>query len=207
MWHLAPTRIVGTRTTRIDEPTAQWFEPLPEDAASIAIASAYWDKHSCERTIALADRVGGTARLLLWTAGASRSAWVAAREQSGDVRLDLRFIDSPVDGGIVHVKVAAIEDESGAWVRTMVGSANLTAAAYERNVELGVVLDGAAAGVHLQGWFEEQFAAATPASAIDWDRAIEIAPERSEANERRKLFAAAQLASPVIVPETSHIRH
>jgi phosphatidylserine/phosphatidylglycerophosphate/cardiolipin synthase-like enzyme len=200
MWHLAPIRIVGTRATSIDEPTAEWYEPLPAERGSVAIASAYWDKGSCERAIELADRVGGTARLLLWTAGASRSAWVAAREQAGDPRLDLRFIDSPLDGGIVHVKLAAIEDEMGAWVRTMVGSANLTGAAYERNVEIGVVLDGPAAGVHLQGWFEEQFAAATPASAIDWDTAIQIAPEKSEANERRKLFAAAALAAPVVVP-------
>lgn len=206
MWHLAPIRIVGTRATNIDEPTAEWYDPLPENGASIAIASAYWDKVSCERALELARRVGGRARLLLWTAGASRAAWEAAQASADDPHLDLRYIDSPVDGGIVHVKLAAIEDATGAWIRTMVGSANLTAAAYERNVEIGVVLDGAAAGVHLQGWFEEQFAAATPAARIDWERAIEVAPEKSEASERRRLFAAAQLASPVIVPESAHVR-
>lgn len=191
--------LVGTCALGMGCATSEWFEPLHPRAAGAAIASAYWDRTSCQAAADLADRVGGSTRLLLWTAGASRAAWEAARREHDDPRLDVRFVDSPSTGGIFHVKLAAIEDADGSWLRTLVGSANLTAAAYERNLELGVAVEGAGATEPLRTWFYDQFEHALPAEQIDWDTAVRIAPERSEANERRKVFAAAALASPARV--------
>lgn len=180
--------------------TREWTHPHPQGASRVSLVSAYWDKRVCERAAAASRGLIGPIRLLLWTAGASRSAWEALRVEHGELGIDLRFVDSPATGGIFHVKLAAIEAADGRWLRALVGSANLTTAAYEKNVELGVVVEDAVALEPLRAWFVDQYAHATPAGDIDWDRAIATAPVASEANERRALFAHAALASPARVP-------
>ncbi len=72
----------------------------PAAGASVAIASAYWDTKACVTALDLARRAGSPTQLVLWTAGATRKAWLAVRDASGDPGLELRFIDSPAEGGI-----------------------------------------------------------------------------------------------------------
>jgi phosphatidylserine/phosphatidylglycerophosphate/cardiolipin synthase-like enzyme len=187
--------LVGTRAAGMTE-TATLADRLdPSSGDGIAIASAYWDKHACDVAIDLARRVGGVTRLVLWTAGATRGAWIAAAEAAGSPGLDLRFIESPADGGIFHTKVAGVTATDGAWTCALVGSANLTAAGRTGNVELGVLIrDEAEALGQLRAWFDELWNAAAPAATFDFDTAISIAPERSEAAARKRLFAERALA-------------
>jgi len=189
--------LVGTRTSGITA-TGSLVERLGVRPGSAAcIASAYWDKDACTTALEVGRQLGGDVRLLLWTAGASRSAWQAARVDSAAEGLQVRFIDSPEGGGIFHAKVAGVAGEDGAWHCALVGSMNLTAAALARNVELGVLIRGdEVALAQVRDWFDLQWAAATPAEAIDWGAAIAIAPERSEAAERKRIFAEAALAAP-----------
>lgn len=191
--HFVGTR-VGTSLATLD----LWQKiAAREGVASVAIASAYWDSTATAYARRLAEHVGGPVRLLLWTAGGTRAAWAAAQADAADPLLDLRFIDSPEGGGIFHAKVAGAEGADGAWLCCLVGSGNLTDAGLRKNVELGVIVnaeDSDLTGV--RQWFETQFAAATPASTIDFELALSVAPAKSEAAERRAIFARAALASP-----------
>jgi phosphatidylserine/phosphatidylglycerophosphate/cardiolipin synthase-like enzyme len=184
--------LIGTRDAGMTETAALADRLDPTTGDGISIASAYWDKHACDVAIDLARRVGGTCRLVLWTAGATRGAWLAAAEAAGSPDLDLRFIESPADGGIFHAKVTGAD---GAWTCALVGSANLTAAGRTGNVELGVLLrDEPEALGQLRAWFDELWATAAPAASFDFETAISIAPERSEAAARKRLFAEQALA-------------
>ncbi|MCW2961229.1 MAG: hypothetical protein JWM90_1616 [Thermoleophilia bacterium] len=189
--------LVGTRASGISE-TASLAERLDVDQGDgISIASAYWDVEACTTAIDLAMRIGSVTQLVLWTAGGTRKAWIAAREAAASPALDLRFIDSPEGGGIFHAKVAGVTHEHGDWLRALVGSANLTSAARERNVELGVLIhDDPVALAQLRDWYGELWTAAVPAARIDFDAAIAIAPDHSEAAARKATFAAAALAAP-----------
>ncbi|MCW2925425.1 MAG: PLD-like domain [Thermoleophilia bacterium] len=191
-------RIVGTRSgTRSS--TLDLFDELSEqgDVARVDVASAYWDEHAVRHARELARAGSGPLRLVLWTAGGSRPAWAAVRAVAAERWLDLRFVDSPEGGGIFHAKVAGAAGADGRWRCALVGSGNLTDAALRRNVELGVVIDDDPEAIaELQGWFERVFDAATPAREVDFDHALSIVPEQSEAASRSKLFRQAGLASP-----------
>jgi len=192
-------RAVGTRIPGMAA-SSTWADNVPSGAASIALASAYWDATAFERAQELAAHVGAArTRMLLWTAGSTKAGWRAARVAAvEDPALELRFVDSPTDAGIFHVKLAGIADATGAWLTGYVGSANWTKAAQSTNLELGVALRGTelAALADLRAWFDAEFAHATPATGIAWDRAIDIAADKSEAAERKQVFAAAALAVP-----------
>ena len=193
------SQLVATRITGLPD-TSAWTAGLDATGGTLCIASGYWDATAFERARAVADEVGAPhLRMLLWVAGSTKAGWRAARTAAAtDTDLDLRFLDSPEGGGIFHVKVAAIAAADDAWIRAYVGSANWTAAAHARNLELGVAIDhGDPALDALASWFDDAFAPATTAAAIDWDLAIETAAERSEAAARREAFAAARIAMPV----------
>lgn len=191
-------RIVGTRSA-IATPSISLIDELAgsRSVAGVDIASAYWDAGAFGYALALAEAVAGPVRVVLWTAGGSRPAWEAAREVDPQGRVELRFIDSPEGGGIFHAKVAGAAGSDGTWLSALVGSGNLTDAALRRNVELGLVIhEPAEVLADLQSWFSLQFDAATPAGAIDWERALQVVPETSEAAVRRAIFAEAALAIP-----------
>ncbi|MCW2926457.1 MAG: PLD-like domain [Thermoleophilia bacterium] len=190
--------LVGTRTAGMTELESLAERLQPRDRNNLAIASAYWDHHACSTAIDLAARAGGRARLVLWTAGGTRRAWSAAREASDDPGLELRFIDSPPEAGIFHAKLAGLVAADGMWTAALVGSANLTTAGRTTNVELGVLMDAEEtdALLGLQRWYDELWDAALPAADLDWATALEIAPERSEAAARKRIFAEARLAPP-----------
>lgn len=194
--------LVGTRTD-IATATADLFERLGQQPgiASLAIASAYWDATAFDYASTLALQVGGTTRLLLWTAGGTKKSWLAARHQHLRPELDVRFIDSPEGGGIFHAKLGGALGADGTWRCALVGSGNLTDSGIRRNVELGVVVRDAEALAELRTWFEQQFDASTPAAAIDWQAALAIVPEKSEAAARRSIFAKAALATPSPAPD------
>lgn len=193
--------LVGTRVAGVSQTSSLLDRVADLERGDIAIASAYWDDASCATAIDLARRIGGVARVVLWTAGATKSAWRAACDAVGSTDLDLRFIDAPDGGGIFHAKVAAVVDRSGTWRCALVGSANLTTAGRVRNVELGVLVhDEPVPLAQLRTWFDELWDAAEPAIDFAWDRAIAIAPERSEAAARKQLFGAEGLANPAPAP-------
>jgi phosphatidylserine/phosphatidylglycerophosphate/cardiolipin synthase-like enzyme len=193
----ADVQLIGTRAEGVRTTWSLLDDLRADDATGVAFANAYWDARSLERTIDAARAVGGVARVLLWTAGSTHAGWIAARELSRAPELDVRFVDSPEERGIFHVKLAGSCDDSGRWLCAALGSANLTDAALRSNVELGVVIRGDDDVLdELRRWFDDQFAHATRADELEWDAAIEIAPEKSEAAERRRLFAQAALATP-----------
>ena len=192
-------QLVATRITGLPD-TSAWTAGLDATGGALCIASGYWDATAFERARAVADEVGAPhVRMLLWVAGSTKAGWRAARAAAAaDGSLDLRFLDSPEGGGIFHVKVTAIADDADAWIRAYVGSANWTAAAHARNLELGVAIDHGDPSLEvLAAWFDDACAAATTAAEIDWDLAIETAAERSEAAARREAFVAARIAAPV----------
>ena len=191
-------RIVGTRSS-IGTPVLSLLDELASagDVVGLDIASAYWDAGAFDYARELAAIVAGPVRLVLWTAGGSRPSWKAAQALDLDGPVELRFVDSPEGGGIFHAKVGGTRLADGTWGCALVGSGNLTDSALRRNVELGVVIDDEPAVISdLQSWFEEQFVAATPATLIDWEHALRVVPESSEASARRAIFAAAALATP-----------
>jgi phosphatidylserine/phosphatidylglycerophosphate/cardiolipin synthase-like enzyme len=192
-------RIVGTRTA-IGGSIISLIDGVVAggDIVRLDIASAYWDARAFDYALELAERLGGPVRLVVWTAGGSRASWQAARALDRTSEVELRFIDSPADGGIFHAKVAGAARADGSWAGAFVGSGNLTDAALRRNVELGAWIDGSDVGAlgELRAWFDELFDAATPATDIDWDRALSVVPEQSEAARRNKIFREAALAAP-----------
>lgn len=198
-----PITLVGTRAHDLVDIASIVERMTPRPGSSVAVASAYWDATACETVLDLAARVGGPARLLLWTAGSTKSGWRAAREAAAaESSLDLRFIDAPAGGGIFHAKLAGVVDAAGEWRSALVGSANLTNAGRSRNVELGVAIHGEPSALdELRTWFDRQFEAALPAAEIDWDAAIATAADKSEAAERLKAFTALGLARPSPAPD------
>ena len=190
-------QLVGTRVEGIATPWS-FVDLLPDSGASaVSFASAYWDPLTLERARDAAHAVDGKARVLLWTAGSTKKGWEAARTLSALDELDVWFVDPPEEGGIFHVKLAGSQDASGRWLCALLGSANFTDAGLRSNIELGVVIrDEPQVLQDLRTWFDSQLIDAKPASKMDWGEAIRQGPERSEAAERRKTFAAAKLAAP-----------
>jgi phosphatidylserine/phosphatidylglycerophosphate/cardiolipin synthase-like enzyme len=192
-------RIVGTRTVTSGGSILDLLDgsSLRGRIVRVDLASAYWDARAFEYAARLAARIARPVRLVVWTAGGSRASWDAARALDHTSGVELRFIDSPADGGIFHAKVAGAVDSAGSWVGGFIGSGNLTDSALRRNVELGAWIDeDPAALAELQQWFEQLFEAATPAHDIDWARALEVVPEQSEAARRNRIFRDAALAAP-----------
>jgi phosphatidylserine/phosphatidylglycerophosphate/cardiolipin synthase-like enzyme len=192
-------RIVGTRTTTSGGSIIDLLDgaSISQPVGRVDLASAYWDAHAFEYVGRLAERIAGPVRLVLWTAGGSRPSWEAARILGPDTGIELRFIDSPPESGIFHAKVAGAVGTDGTWIGGFVGSGNLTDAALRRNVELGVWIDDdPAALAELAEWFDELYEAATPASQIDWELALSVVPETSEAASRNRIFREAALAAP-----------
>ncbi|MCW2920552.1 MAG: PLD-like domain [Thermoleophilia bacterium] len=204
-----PITIVGTRAHDLVDIASIVERITPHAGDSLAVASAYWDATACNAVLEIAARIGGPARLLLWTAGSTKKGWRAAREavagtagQTLAPGLDLRFIDAPAGGGIFHAKLAGVVGADGEWRSALVGSANLTSAGRSRNVELGIAIhDEPRALEELRTWFDRQFDAALPASEIDWDAAIATAADTSEAAERLAAFTELGLARPSPAPD------
>jgi hypothetical protein len=147
----------------------------------------------------IAATTGAPAKLLLWTQGASKGTWRKAGFVRDDPHLDARCIASPAIDGIFHVKLAGVADAAGDWTHAVVGSCNLTSRALAANIELGVVIRGDTSTLdQLRAWFAMQFERATPASAVDWERAIDQAPESiAKVHGRDPKEAATPLATPV----------
>jgi phosphatidylserine/phosphatidylglycerophosphate/cardiolipin synthase-like enzyme len=61
---------------------------------------------------------------------------------------DPRALDSEALGGVLHAKAVVADDQT-----VFVTSANLTAAALDRNIELGVLLRDRALALTVSGYF------------------------------------------------------
>lgn len=170
--------IIGTRIANAAAYTRLFEECGGAPGRSMNIASAYWDVKAVKYVRDVAIETGSTARLLLWTEGASKSTWRNAEFVRDDPHLDVRMVDNPASDGIFHVKLGGVSEPTGDWSCAVVGSCNLTARGLSSNVELGVVVRNDHAALNqLRDWYHLQFDHATAAAGIDWNAAIECAPD------------------------------
>lgn len=183
---MADLDLIGTRLGDGVPAYARLVEQaFASGAERVCIASAYWDAPTLTAVADLAAAHDCRAQLLLWTLGGRKSSWKHAAFVRTHPSLDVRFVESPDDAGIFHVKLGGV-GSSDAWSCAIVGSGNLTTRGLGGNVELGVIIRGATPVLdELRIWFDAQFAAATRAADIDWERAIERAPAKHKPDPTR----------------------
>lgn len=179
-------RLAGTRIEGSDA-TSSWFEPLPNQSHGAVMVAAFWDASSGELAERLSRKLEGLPKLLLWiNGGTGPDAWEKLNQVFHSESAEIRFVNNPTGGGIFHVKANGITDAKDAWLQAYVGSANLTANAYAKNIEIGAVFSEPAALTSLQSWFEDQWKVATPFSTELYDKLKSTVAENSIAANMAK---------------------